>query len=65
MPENTNKQETIKVTINDLPLACPMPDTPLWARHPRVYIDVLHGETVCPYCSASYEFVGDKPKGHH
>lgn len=66
MPENTNKNDPIKVTAHDLPLACPMPDAPLWARHPRVFIDVLGQDTaVCPYCGAQYQFTGERPKGHH
>ena len=39
----------IEVTAHDLPLHCPMPDAPLWARHPRIFLDVTHtGEVVCP-----------------
>ncbi|WP_228273730.1 zinc-finger domain-containing protein [Rhodocyclus tenuis] len=49
----------------DLPLFCPRPDAPLWARHPRVYLDVTTtGEVVCPYCSAHYLFAGEAPKHH-
>ena len=56
----------IEVTANDLPLRCPMPDAPLWARHPRVFLDVTHtGEVVCPYCSAHYVFKGDLAKAPH
>ena len=55
-----------EVTANDLPLHCPMPDAPLWARHPRVFLDVTHtGEVVCPYCSAHYVFKGDLAKAPH
>ncbi|WIM06862.1 MAG: zinc-finger domain-containing protein [Candidatus Nitricoxidivorans perseverans] len=54
------------VTAHDLPLACPRPGAPLWARHPKVYLDVLHtGEADCPYCGTKYRFMGEKPKGHH
>ena len=39
---------------------------PLWARHPRVFLDVLKtGEALCPYCGTKYRFTGEKPKGHH
>ena len=56
----------IEVTAHDLPLHCPMPDAPLWARHPRVFLDVTHtGEVVCPYCSAHYVFKGDLAKAPH
>lgn len=64
MAENTVAQ-AIPVTAADLPLACPRPDAPLWARHPRVFLDIAHsGEAVCPYCSAHYVFSGELPKGH-
>lgn len=56
----------VTVTAHDLPLACPRPGAPLWARHPRVFLDVLKtGEATCPYCGTHYRFVGEKPKGHH
>lgn len=56
----------IEVTAHDLPLHCPQPGAPLWARHPRVFLDVAHtGEAVCPYCSAHYVLTGELPKGHH
>ena len=65
MPQNT-QQKPIEVTAHDLPLHCPTKDSPLWARHPRVFLDVLHtGEAVCPYCSAHYVLTGERPKGHH
>lgn len=55
----------VTVTAHDLPLACPREGSPLWARHPRVFLDVLKsGEAVCPYCGTQYRFSGEKPKGH-
>ncbi|MDX9699176.1 MAG: zinc-finger domain-containing protein [Rhodocyclaceae bacterium] len=66
MPSANNKQAPIEVSAADLPLACPRPGAPLWAQHPRVFLDVLkEGEAVCPYCSAHYVFTGERPKGHH
>ena len=58
----------VNVTAHDLPLACPRPGAPLWARHPRVFIDVLKaadGKASCPYCGTTYCFTGERPKGHH
>lgn len=58
----------VAVTAHDLPLACPRPGAPLWARHPRVFIDVLKaddGIAACPYCGTRYCFTGERPKGHH
>ena len=67
MAENSSSKpiEVTEVTAHDLPLHCPLPDAPLWARHPRVFLDVAQsGEVVCPYCSAHYVFKGEAPKGH-
>ena len=64
--QTTDTAREVDVTAHDLPLACPRPGSPLWARHPRVFLDVLKtGEVVCPYCSNHYVFKGDAPKGHH
>lgn len=61
-----DKSRTVEVTATNLPLHCPMPDAPLWARHPRVFLDVLKsGSASCPYCGTRYVFTGEKPKGHH
>lgn len=66
MSENTEKKQPIPVTADDLPLHCPMPDAPLWASHPRVFLDVTKtGEARCPYCSAHYQLTGPRPAGHH
>ncbi|ATE60832.1 zinc-finger domain-containing protein [Thauera sinica] len=66
MVENTDKTQAVVIHAKDLPLHCPLPGAPLWARHPRVFLDVLKtGEVVCPYCSAHYVFAGERPKGHH
>ncbi len=37
--DETTKQ--VAVTAHDLPLHCPRPGAPLWARHPRVFIDLM------------------------
>ncbi len=66
MAENTDLKQPVAVGAKDLPLYCPQPGAPLWARHPRVFLDVLTtGEATCPYCSAHYVFAGERPKGHH
>ena len=62
---DTGKQKEVTVTAKDLPLHCPMPDAPLWSRHPRVFLDVLHEKKAqCPYCGTRYIFTGPPPKGH-
>lgn len=60
------KEREVAIDAHDLPLSCPRPGAPLWARHPRVFLDVLRNdEAVCPYCGTKYRFTGEKPKGHH
>jgi uncharacterized Zn-finger protein len=55
----------VEVTASDLPLHCPMPGTPVWKMHPRVFLDLAAtGEVLCPYCGAHYVLKGDAPKGH-
>ncbi|HMV55113.1 MAG TPA: zinc-finger domain-containing protein [Rhodocyclaceae bacterium] len=66
MSELKDNARQVDVTAKDLPLHCPRPGAPLWARHPRVFLDVLKsGEALCPYCGTRYTFSGEKPKGHH
>jgi uncharacterized Zn-finger protein len=61
-----DKSQVVEVSAKDLPLHCPMPGSPLWARHPRVFLDVTKsGEASCPYCGTRYLFKGEGPKGHH
>lgn len=55
----------INVSEKDLPLHCPQPGTPLWDRHPRVFLDVAtKGESLCPYCGTKYVYKGAPVKGH-
>lgn len=62
-PAAPDSERVVHLDAHDLPLFCPRPDAPLWARHPRVYLDVTSsGEAVCPYCSARYLFDGEAPK---
>lgn len=66
MSEIQDKIKPIEITAKDLPLYCPRPTAPLWAQHPRVFLNVLDtGTATCPYCSAQYVFTGEPPKGHH
>ena len=54
----------IEVTEKDLPVHCPLPGAPLWSRHPRIFLDVPNGQTLCPYCGTQYVYKGTAPKGH-
>lgn len=52
-PDTTQKR--VEVTRADLRLSCPMPDTPLWSLHPKVYLPIdAYGKARCPYCSTLY-----------
>ena len=52
---STDTARQVDVTEKDLPLHCPKPGTPLWALHPRVFLDVAkEGEALCPYCGTGY-----------
>lgn len=66
MSELKDNTRQVEVTAKDLPLHCPRPGAPLWARHPRVFLDVLKtGEAYCQYCGTRYIFTGERPKGGH
>ena len=50
-----NAQNHYDITVEDLPLCCPMPQMYLWNSHPRVYLPVEEtGWAKCPYCGAEY-----------
>ncbi|MDP3288074.1 zinc-finger domain-containing protein [Methyloversatilis sp.] len=60
-----DRARDVEVGASDLPLHCPLPGAPLWARHPRVFLDVTKtGETACPYCGTRYRYNGPAPAGH-
>lgn len=57
--------QRIEVTAADLPLHCPMPRTPLWSAHPRVFLKMDAGnEAKCPYCGTVYVYSGPAISGH-
>jgi len=64
----TQSAQSIDVTEKDLPLHCPMPRTPLWSYHPRVFLQFGgHGgegapSVKCPYCGTVYVFKGAAPE---
>ena len=61
----TSKQKEVTVTEKDLPLHCPMPGAPLWARHPRVFLDVAkEHESLYTYSGTRYVYNGPPVKGH-
>ena len=55
----------IEVSAKEMPVYCPNPRMPQWSSHPRVFIDVSHGEAHCPYCGNRYKLRdGEVIKGH-
>jgi uncharacterized Zn-finger protein len=56
MAEAAEKQEqVVRVSREQLPLSCPLPEDSLWNMHPRVFLPIEKtGEAVCPYCSTRY-----------
>ena len=62
---SNDKARLVELTEKDLPLHCPMPEAPLWARHPRVFLDVVkERQALCPYCGTKYIYKGAPVKGH-
>lgn len=50
-----NAENRYRVTLADVPLACPMPGMILWNSHPKVYLPIeATGSAKCPYCGALY-----------
>jgi uncharacterized Zn-finger protein len=55
----------IELTAKDLPAFCPNPHMDRKMTHPRIFIDITHGEARCPYCSTRYKLRdGEVVKGH-
>lgn len=49
-----------ELSADDLPAVCPRASRPLWALHPRVFLDVVnHNEAMCPYCGTCYRLRRD------
>ncbi len=49
------RASVVKVSREQLPLSCPLPEEEVWSLHPRVYLPIANsGEAVCPYCSTHY-----------
>ena len=67
---DTQAKSTVELAAKDLQgpgvVFCPNPKMPLWANHPRVFIDVVHtGEGKCPYCGTVYKLkAGEKVHSH-
>lgn len=50
----------VELAARDLPVFCPNPSMPLWASHPRIFLDVVNEiEAMCPYCGTHYRLKPD------
>ena len=63
-------RSVVEVTAKDVQgpgvVACPNPKMTLWSTHPKVFIDLSHGEGKCPYCGTVYRLkAGEKPGSGH
>jgi uncharacterized Zn-finger protein len=58
MSQATAPASVVEVVAKDVHgdgvVFCPNPKQTLWSEHPRVYIDIAHGEGRCPYCGTVY-----------
>ena len=60
------ERRVVEVAERDLPVHCPMPGTPVWSMHPRVFLDVAQAhELICPYCGTRYVYKGKAHAGGH
>ncbi|WP_457666817.1 zinc-finger domain-containing protein [Thiolapillus sp.] len=49
------RQREVRVSRDQQPLSCPLPEEEIWNLHPRVYLPIERtGEAVCPYCGTRY-----------
>lgn len=54
----STKNDLIVIQSQDLPLACPRSNQPLWNAHPRVYLPIeKKGIATCPYCGQTYQLI--------
>ncbi len=52
----------VELSESELPAYCPNSSMPLWASHPRIFLDVVNeSEAMCPYCGTRYRL---KPNVH-
>ena len=55
----------VELLAQDLPAYCPNPTMERWSSHPRVFIELNHGEGKCPYSGTVYRLkAGEVVKGH-
>ncbi len=56
--KQSNAQNFVEVTADELPITCPMPDAPLWNSHPKVFIPLDDSPVAkCNYCGTEFRLV--------
>lgn len=56
--KESNAQTFVEVTADQLPISCPLPDSPLWNSHPKVFIPLDDSpEAKCNYCGTVFRLV--------
>ena len=68
----STQPQAIELQAKDLTPAgetfCPNPKAgmQLWNTHPRVFLDLSHGEAKCPYCGTVYRLkTGETVRANH
>ena len=68
----STQPQAIELQAKDLTPAgetfCPNPKAGmlLWNTHPRVFLDLSHGEAKCPYCGTVYRLkAGETVRANH
>ena len=68
----STQPQAIELQAKDLTPAgetfCPNPKAgmQLWNTHPRVFLDLSHGEAKCPYCGTVYQLkAGETVRANH
>ena len=68
----STQPQAIELQAKDLTPAgetfCPNPKAgmQLWNTHPRVFLDLSHGEAKCPYCGTVYRVkAGETVRANH
>jgi len=50
----------VELSARELPAFYPNASMPLWAPHPRIFMDVVNeSEAMCPYCGTRYRLKRD------
>ncbi len=58
-PANTDQDYL--VSLDQLPLHCPLPDMYLWNSHPKVFLPIQStGTAKCPYCGTNYSLASEE-----